>query len=123
MLCNCCEDVRYDDLAQEPDDNGYAGYPHHQNYTELQSCSTCNFCTLVATDIECNGRLKGSTDWQGQPIYLRVFPSTTAIDESNQSNLLVYSSPWQENGRDQTTLVIYGLFLERTQFELEEGQP
>jgi hypothetical protein len=120
MLCDSCENIQYDNLDQEPDDSGYAGHPHH---AELKSCSSCDFCKIVTTDIASNAALKVNTEWQEQRIYLRVFPSSTAIDESEKSNLLVYSSPWQENGRDQTTLAIYGLFVERTETELKEGKP
>ncbi|KAL8717830.1 MAG: hypothetical protein Q9225_004969 [Loekoesia sp. 1 TL-2023] len=44
-------------------------------------------------------------------------------DESDRSNLLLYSSPRQQGGAvDQTTLAVYGLFLERTQLEFNEGE-
>lgn len=93
MLCAFCENIQYDDLDQEPDHSGYAGHSHHRNYAELKCCSGCDFCNIVTTDIASNAALKGSTEWQEQRIYLRVFPSTTAIDEGEKSNLLVYSSP------------------------------
>ena len=118
MLCDICENIQYDDMTQENDENQFPGYPHHQTYAELQSCSDCEFCRLVTVDIAANGALESR---QEQRIYLRIFPSSTAVGESNKSNLLVYCSPWQENWRDQTTLATYGLFVELTEVEIQEG--
>lgn len=123
MLCSICENIQYDDLDQERNDTGYPGHPHHRNFAELQSCLDCDFCRVVTADIALNQALKVQSQWQEQHIYLRVIPSSTAIDESNKSNLLVYCSPWQENGRDQTTLAFYGIFVEKTQTEMKQLKP
>ena len=123
-LCSVCETLQYDILNRGYDGDGFPGLPFHQNFLELKSCIGCGFCSQVANDITINNALNQQTAWRDQYLYLRLFPSTMPPDESDNSNLLVYSSPHHDEGaRDQTTLATYGLFLERTEFEFKEGKP
>ncbi|KAL9614032.1 MAG: hypothetical protein Q9167_001447 [Letrouitia subvulpina] len=127
MTCSTCENIQFDDLNQELNEWGYPGHPHHRNFQELQSCSGCDFCQRVAADVASNTALNDGSatkKWRDQQVYLRIFSSSTSMDESEKTNMLVYCSPWEkENGRDQTYLATYGLFLERTEFERKEGMP
>lgn len=115
MLCTVCEELPYDDLY---DGKEFPGYPHHQNYAELQSCSNCEFCTNLTLNISSDERLQLDPSWQGQQIFLQIFPSSTATEE-NKSNLLVYCRP----GGIHRTLTTYGLFVDRTQFEFDQVKP
>ncbi|KAL9043216.1 MAG: hypothetical protein Q9214_003575 [Letrouitia sp. 1 TL-2023] len=110
-------------LTGNPTSGGIPGIPHHRNFLELQSCSACAFCQRVSADVASSTTLNNGR-WQDQQVYLRIFSPSTSMDESEKTNMLVYCSPWQrENGRDQTYLATYGLYLDCTEFEIKEGKP
>lgn len=121
MLCTVCEELAYDDLVLEYDGKGFPEYPHHRNYAELQACSHCEFCLNLTLNISSDEQLQLDSSWQGQQIYLRIFPSSTATEES-KSNLLVYCHPGGGNGIDRN-LITYGLFVDRTRFEFDRSKP
>ena len=125
VLCNVCENLQYDVLNKGFDEGGFPGHPFHQNYTELVACLNCDFCNAIVNDIASDTyTMNRLATWRDQQMYLRLFPSGMPPDESDSSNLLVYSSPHKDGGaHDQTTLTTYGLFLERTNFEFNEGKP
>ncbi|KAL8694628.1 MAG: hypothetical protein Q9218_000723 [Villophora microphyllina] len=128
MLCKVCkgiqfDDLIFDDLIHDFGNRRCRGYPLHCNFAELQSCLDCDFCKLVVSHILLDSFLEDDKGWQDQGIYLPIFPSSTSMDESDKTTLLVYSSPLpREIVQDQKTLATYGLYLERTEFEFMEGK-
>jgi hypothetical protein len=93
MLCDVCQSIEYDNIDPESEDA--VKYPHHLNFAALFLCTDCKFCAAVVQAIASDETLQtGDPKWREHPIFLRVFPSSTALgDESDKSNLLVYCSP------------------------------
>lgn len=132
MICSTCEGIDFDQLDAEPTESGYYGYPHHASFAELAACGDCDFCIAVVDYVAANADNALSNrprysklvvdheagSWQQNQLYMRIFPSSTGIgDESDKSNLLVYSMP------DAHALAIFGLFVERVATELETWKP
>jgi hypothetical protein len=124
MLCDICQSIEYDNLDPEPGESGTARCPHHINFAALSSCTECNFCAAIVRVIASNIELQtGDLEWREHPIFLRVFPSSTALgDEDEKSNLLVYCSPSSQDQLEQKVLAIFGLYVERTEEEWRTGK-
>ncbi|KAL8976878.1 MAG: hypothetical protein Q9205_007210 [Flavoplaca limonia] len=76
---------------------------------------------MIAQDTLINPQLKRIKQRRDQRIYVRIYPSYTTLDGSEQTYLLVHCSSQQPKS-DQTTLATYGLFLERTDYTHAPGQ-
>jgi hypothetical protein len=124
MLCDVCQSIEWDDLDPEPEESEGAKCQHHLDFAALCSCTDCEFCAAVVQAIASDKALQtGDREWREHPIFLRVFPSSTALrDESDKSNLLVYCSPSAQDQREQKVLAIFGLYVERTEEEWRTGK-
>jgi hypothetical protein len=124
MLCDVCQSIEYDNLDPESEESDAAKCLHHLNFAALSSRTDCKFCAAVVQAIASDEALQtGDPAWREHPIFLRVFPSSTALgDESDKSNLLVYCSPSSQDQREQKVLAIFGLYVERTEEEWRTGK-
>ena len=118
-FCTACSNIQYDGLNNDLTGTGQL---FHQSYYELLSCQDCSFCKAIVNDVSSSQTFEPDAEWLNQPIRLRTFPSGMPPDESDRSNLLVYSGSGEGRGAGNT-LAFYGLFLERSEAEFREGKP